>query len=385
MQPGAAHIFRRQADALHQVAGDDGGKPDDVLEDAVTVLVEMRFVVRLDLAFGDVEKAEIRSQGRRPLVLDMRAQNVPAARTAVIGLHDHRRRRVAEDKMNFAARMHIDAGHQFGRADQDAPGLSGADHRVGNVQPVERRRAGHGEVEGKAGGADRVLDFARQARKIALLGRGRDDHPVNVLAFIAGSLEGGAGRTQRKLGLDRKLPDRSRCNCGHHAVDVQYAVFLVDMAALDAGCGDDEVRTRQGHRLDRSGSNGFGVGLVEAVCIRVVAGDEFVIVDDVGRSPIAGRPDEAVLHGSRLFPSRIDFSVNHGGRRSNVSRTPVRTGAPKSSTCAHLCSAFRTNAGFAAREVDSPEIRRLALGKIGTSKKTVRRRLSWTVGTTPGS
>jgi hypothetical protein len=83
-----------------------------------------------------------------------------------------------------------------------------------------------------------------------------------------------------------------------HHIGVQHAGLVQHVALFDAGGRDDELGGGMLFRLDLSGGDSLGMGLVPAVGMGVEGSDKLIVGDDLGRCehPVPG--DGGLMHVS---------------------------------------------------------------------------------------
>ena len=334
MQPVAPHVLRRQPVVAEEFADEARRGLDDFLEHLVADLgdhVALHPDDRGVVLAGAQQVAEIGADVVGELCPASRVQHLEAAgphRAVLQALHHQRHRGVAEDEMRLPVAEIEMAGDEFRRHHQH-PALRARTHHVeGDVQRRRGRRAAEVHVEGRALGADRVLDLDRHRRIRPLVMRARQDDHVDVGARHPGIRQRPLRRGDAELSHHRQRLVRARRDARRHAGGVENAVQRVDVAAPDPRGMDDEIagRLRQ-RRLAARGAAG-----VLGIHPGIEALDQFVVADRGLGDFHAHAADDDSNH-RHLFPcaarARRDASRPCGA--ANVSRqrfTSVSAGRP---------------------------------------------------------
>lgn len=228
----------------------------------------------------------------------------------VFTLDDDRGAGVAEDEVAVAvAEVHV-PGADFRVDHEDGAGLAELD-AVDRVLDTEgRRRAGDVHVEAETLDAECGLHLDGDGRIGALQVGTGDDHAIDIGRRLAGAGQRFFRCLDRHLAENRPLVIAALRNARNHALGVEDAGLVGDVAALDAGGLLDEGRAGFGQRLDLTGLDGRGILAVEAVHVGIEGLHQFVVGDTAGRGVKAGTADDDVVHSRS---SRIGLDRTDGG------------------------------------------------------------------------
>ena len=271
MQPETLHRFHSDV-VLSQVLTDQlRHHRADFLEHLATFLDE-QLVRIVHVLFGStVEKAEVVADVVGKLGHQLGTDDVPLLRRGrqIFALDDYRGAGVAEDEMAVAvAEVHM-PGTDLGVDHQDRARLAQLD-AVDRVLDAERgRRARHVHVEAETLDPQCRLHFDGDCRIGALQVGAGDDHAVDVRSGLAGAGQRFFGCLDRHLAENRPLVIAALGNARNHALGIEDAGLVGNVAALDAGSLFDEGGAGLGQRLDLAGLDGSGILAVEAMNVGV--------------------------------------------------------------------------------------------------------------------
>ena len=200
------------------------------------------------------------------------------------------------------------AGDDLRRHHQHAVLGAGAHQIDGDMQAGGRRRAAEAHVEGRALGAERMLDLDGDRRIGPLVMRGRADHHVDVGRLQAGMRRAPARRSDAELGLHRQSHRRAAPECAAPSAPGRGCRRArCTWRRLDARGIDDEIAVWiSEQRLDRRrAAAAFSVSTQA-----IEAGDQ-LLIGDQGFGDFDPDPaDDDAIHvrrrsfaGTRAAPS----------------------------------------------------------------------------------
>src|SRR5690606_30541632 len=151
--------------------------------------------------------------------------------------------------------------------------------------------------------AQRRLHFNGNCRIGPLqIGTGHDD-TVDIRGSTPGTLQRFLGSLDRHLAQNRPLVITAFRDVGHHTINIQNALLVSDMPALDTGGLFNELAAGQRCRIHLPGGNGGSVLRVETFRPGIEAGHQLVVTDAVRGGVQTCATDDYFMHGRASLDS----------------------------------------------------------------------------------
>ncbi len=300
MQPHTTEIIRGQRKAL-QLFLDCLGNQWRHLFEYLTALLNEELVRFSDTRIvGAVQKPEIVPDVIREFGFQTGTEDLEAlAFTSIFfTLNQNSRTGVTENKVTVpiaevqVARTDLRADHQNGT------GTAILDRINGGLEPERSGAAGYVHIVGKPVDTQRLLDLDRNGWVGSLQIRAGNNHRINILSRLARLFQRLTARRHGHVALNRGLFVAAIRDIGFHAVGIENAILVDDMATLDSRRFFDE---RRGGRLQwRYIAAGDGVCVlgVEKFNILVKGFDQFVITNGCWRCVETGPANNGFNHAN---------------------------------------------------------------------------------------
>ncbi|MPL84461.1 hypothetical protein SDC9_30426 [bioreactor metagenome] len=328
MQPEPAQGGGREP-FLRQMAEDMGtDHRQHFLEDLAALLHELHVApVGEPVGPGAAQEAVVVADVVRELGGAAARADLEAAGLRLVAPLDQRRGRdIAEDEVAVAVTPFEMARGDLGVHHQRTPHRAGADHVGRGLDAEGGRGAGDVHVEGKARGAQKLLDLDRDGGIGTLHVRGGADHQIDLAPLAPGGGQGRGAGLERDLGHDPGFVVAALTQLRIHPRGIENAALVHHMAALDTRGLVDELGRGMVLRHQRARRDLGRVLGVVTVGIGVEGGDQLVVGDGLRRGEDPGSGDR---RGEHLVLSKVaaqSFEPRRGSRVRPRSAAPCRHG-----------------------------------------------------------